>query len=119
MSLSSDTPLIQVSVEQLAQRLATADPGEVQLIDVREPNEAAIAAIEGFELLPLSQHEQWESTIADRFDPHRETYVLCHHGMRSARMCQWLIAQGFTEVRNIAGGIEAYAQQVDTSVPRY
>jgi len=45
--------------------------------------------------------------------------VLCHHGIRSGQMCQWLRSQGFTAVRNITGGIDAYSQQVDASVPRY
>jgi len=40
-------------------------------------------------------------------------------GMRSAQMCQWLIAQGFTNVKNLAGGIDAYSRRIDSSVPLY
>ncbi|MHC5832212.1 MAG: rhodanese-like domain-containing protein, partial [Nostoc sp.] len=42
-----------------------------------------------------------------------------HHGIRSAQMCQWLIAQGFTNVQNISGGIDAYSLLVDPSIPQY
>lgn len=112
-------PLEQITVEMLAQRLAQAAPGELQLIDVREPQEAAIASLSGFELLPLSQAEQWSGEINSRFDPNRETLVLCHHGLRSAQMCQWLMAQGFSQVKNIQGGIAAYSLRVDPAVPQY
>lgn len=109
----------QVTAEAFAQRMANATPDEIQLIDVREPQEAAIAHLPGFTLLPLSQSEQWTQTVPTQLDPHKETYVLCHHGMRSAQMCQWLMAQGFTQVHNIQGGIEAYSVIVDSSIPRY
>ncbi|MFM7424247.1 MAG: rhodanese-like domain-containing protein [Elainella sp.] len=91
----------------------------LQLIDVREPEEVATAAINGFVNLPLSQFASWADQIQSRFDPEVETLVLCHHGMRSAQMCQWLQAQGFTQVKNIVGGIDAYALEVDPSVPLY
>ncbi|MDW8452067.1 MAG: hypothetical protein RML39_01250 [Oscillatoriaceae cyanobacterium SKYGB_i_bin93] len=45
--------------------------------------------------------------------------VLCHHGIRSAYMCKWLSQQGFTNVKNVVGGIDAYALAVDPKVPRY
>ncbi len=109
----------QVTTEAFAQRMANATPNEIQLIDVREPQEAAIAHLPGFTLLPLSQSDEWTQTVPTQLDLHKETYVLCHHGMRSAQMCQWLMAQGFTQVHNIQGGIEAYAVLVDSSIPRY
>lgn len=109
----------QISVEQLAQRMKEYPTEELQLIDVREQQEIAIAKLEGFENLPLSQFSEWSDTIHSRFDPHTETLVLCHHGVRSARMCQWLISQSFTNVKNITGGIDAYSQLVDPSIPQY
>ncbi|MEG3439028.1 rhodanese-like domain-containing protein [Pannus brasiliensis CCIBt3594] len=108
----------EISVHDLAIRLENKD-ATLQLIDVREPDEVAIARVEGFEVLPLSQYEEWSPTIATRFDPHAETLVMCHHGMRSWQMCQWLQSQGFTNVKNIAGGIDAYSTFVDPDVPRY
>lgn len=108
----------EIKVKELAERLANADSG-LQLIDVREPQEVAIAKIDGFVNLPLSEYEQWNREISTRFDAHAETLVLCHHGMRSAQMCQWLVSQGFTNVKNIIGGIDAYSILVDPLIPRY
>ena len=111
-------PLPQISVQQLAMRLVESPEG-LQLIDVREPQEVAIAHLEGFENLPLSEFAQWSDQILTRFDPDAETLVLCHHGSRSAQMCQWLAKQGFTNVKNVAGGIEAYSLLVDRRIPQY
>jgi rhodanese-related sulfurtransferase len=107
-----------IGVEELAQRLAESD-SSLQLIDVREPEEIGIAYLPDFTVLPLSKFEEWSTTIRTRFDPDAETFVLCHHGMRSAQMCQWLASQGFTKVKNISGGIDAYSIVVDGSIPRY
>jgi rhodanese-related sulfurtransferase len=110
--------ITQISVEELAQRLAAGDP-TIQLIDVREPQELAAAKIEGFVNLPLSEFVEWGDQVSTMFNPHAETLVLCHHGIRSAQMCQWLLAQGFTNVKNITGGIDAYSLLVDSSIPQY
>lgn len=111
-------PIPQISVNELAQRLAQSPDG-LQLIDVREEQEIAIAYLAGFENFPLSEFAQWSSQIPTRLDPNAETLVLCHHGSRSAQMCQWLLSQGFTNVKNIAGGIDAYSIMVDRSIPQY
>jgi rhodanese-related sulfurtransferase len=108
----------QISVEQLHQRISEV-PNGLQLIDVREREEVAIARLEGFENLPLSEFAEWSNQIPTRFNPDAETLVLCHHGSRSAQMCHWLMGQGFTNVKNIAGGLEAYSLVVDRSIPRY
>jgi rhodanese-related sulfurtransferase len=115
---SLQQPFGQITVEELAERMA-AGPEDLQLVDVREPEELAIAQVDGFTSLPLSQFQQWSGDIRDRLNPDAETLVMCHHGMRSAQMCQWLINQGFTNVKNISGGIDAYSVAVDQSVPRY
>lgn len=107
----------EISVEELATLLAAVD--DRQLIDVREPQELELAKLEGFQNLPLSEFAEWSGNIHSQLEPEKETLVLCHHGMRSAQMCQWLISQGFTHVKNIAGGIDAYSVRVDRSVPRY
>ncbi|MEA5618672.1 rhodanese-like domain-containing protein [Cronbergia sp. UHCC 0137] len=118
LSKSFNQTMPQISVEELAQRLSSGDT-QLQLVDVREPQELALAKIENFVNLPLSEFAQWNENISDRFDPHAETLVLCHHGIRSAQMCQWLIDQGFTNVKNIVGGIAAYSLLVDPTVPQY
>jgi rhodanese-related sulfurtransferase len=110
--------IAEITVEELAQRLSS-DDASIQLVDVREPQEIAIASIEGFLNLPLSEFADWAEQVPVKLDPHVETLVLCHHGIRSAQMCQWLVTQGFTDVKNIAGGISAYSILVDPSVPQY
>jgi rhodanese-related sulfurtransferase len=109
----------KISVEELAVSLSSGDLNSLQLIDVREPEELEIASLEGFRNLPLSQYPEWSGRISTILDPHAETLVLCHHGMRSAQMCEWLVSQGFTNVKNISGGIDAYSLAVDPSVPQY
>ena len=108
----------QLDVEAFVQRLAEQSEA-LQLIDVREPSELAIAKLDGFDNLPLSEFAAWSEQIQTRFDPTAETIVMCHHGMRSAQMCQWLVNQGFTDVKNLIGGIDSYACVIDPSVPRY
>ena len=110
--------IAETDVETLVQRLAT-DPESLQLIDVREPHEVEFASVANFANLPLSQFPDWSPTIRSKFDPAAETIVMCHLGMRSAQMCQWLMEQGFTNVKNLAGGIDAYSRRIDRSVPLY
>jgi rhodanese-related sulfurtransferase len=108
----------EITVHDLAIRLGD-DPSTRQLIDVREPDEVAIAYVEGFQVFPLSQYAEWSATITSQFDLGTEILVMCHHGMRSLQMCQWLQSQGFTNVKNITGGIDAYAALVDPNITRY
>ncbi|MEL6814261.1 MAG: rhodanese-like domain-containing protein [Cyanobacteria bacterium J06598_3] len=117
--MTNDFPVLaETDVETLAQRLAT-DPEALQLIDVREPHEVEVASVPHFVNLPLSQFPAWSPQISAQFDPTAETIVMCHLGMRSAQMCQWLMQQGFTNVKNLAGGIDAYSRRVDPNVPMY
>jgi rhodanese-related sulfurtransferase len=112
-------PIPEISVEELGQRLTEGATENLQLVDVREPEELRMASLDGFLNLPLSQSQQWSEEIQQYLEPETETFVLCHHGMRSAQMCQWLIAQGFKNVKNIVGGIDAYSALIDPNVPRY
>ncbi|MGF1604485.1 MAG: rhodanese-like domain-containing protein [Thermosynechococcaceae cyanobacterium] len=118
MSHSYFSEVPEITVETLQNRLQS-NPESLQLIDVREGEEVAIAALPNFKHLPLSEFAEWSDQIESAFDPHQETLVLCHHGLRSAQMCQWLMRQGFTDVKNIRGGIDAYARIVDLTLPRY
>lgn len=106
----------EISAPDLAQRLPEA---ELQLVDVREPEEVAIASLPNFIHLPLGQYADWADQILNHLDPSLETIVMCHHGMRSAQMCQWLKRQGFERTKNLSGGIDAYARLVDRTIPRY
>ena len=94
------------------------DQGEkFTLLDVREPGEIATAAIEGTVRIPMQQLP----TRLNELEPHKNERIVvhCHHGGRSARVQAWLQQQGFTQVQNMTGGIDAWSQEVDPSVPRY
>jgi len=99
---------------ELKRRLENGE--SLRLIDVREPAEYRVARIEGAELKPLGQIMNWMQELTDRDET---IVVMCHHGMRSDRACQFLAAQGFTKVSNLRGGIDAWSLQIDPGVPRY
>ncbi len=105
----------QISVTEAAALLQSANAP--RLIDVREQEEWDAARIAGAELFPLSQ---WPDVAANSLtDKSQPLLIQCHHGARSARAAAWLIQQGFTNVTNLAGGIEAWSEEVDATVPRY
>jgi rhodanese-related sulfurtransferase len=84
---------------------------------VREPHEWEAARIEGARLFPLGGFEgRLEELAAWR---ERPIVVHCHHGGRSRRACELLLARGFSRVENLRGGIDAWSQEIDSSVPRY
>lgn len=88
---------------------------EVVLLDVREPDEIAAAPLPGAVWIPMNQVPQRLHEL-DRAHP---TVVMCHLGGRSRRVAEYLAAQGFSEVFNLAGGIDAWSREVDADVPRY
>lgn len=105
----------QISVRDASIRLATAD--HPRLIDVREADEWETARIAGAELVPLSA---WPQIVAEKLpEKDQELIIQCHHGGRSERAAAYLLSQGYTRVWNLAGGIDAWSQAVDTAVPRY
>ncbi|MGB3616146.1 MAG: rhodanese-like domain-containing protein [Elainellaceae cyanobacterium] len=110
--------LPHITVQELAIRLQEPT-SPLQLIDVREPQEVAIAALTPCIHFPLSEFAKWAPTLSQMLDPQVETIVFCHHGVRSAQMCHWLSDQGFVDVKNVTGGIDAYAIDVDPALARY
>ncbi|KAD3640074.1 hypothetical protein E3N88_29297 [Mikania micrantha] len=112
--------LDDIQPEELHAKLQDPDFLEdAQLIDVREPHEVERASLSGFQVLPLQQFGSWGPEITTKLDPQKETYVMCHHGMRSLQVAKWLQTQGFRKIYNIAGGIHAYAVKADPSIPTY
>lgn len=108
-------PVPEISVAGAHARLTAAEPP--RLIDVREVEEFELARLAGAELLPLSQ---WPAIVAEKLtDPAQPLLVLCHHGGRSGQATAFLLRNGFTNVTNVAGGIDAWAQEIDPSIPRY
>ena len=103
----------EVEPAELSARLAAGDA--LDIVDVREPHEWAIARIEGARLIPLAALESRLSELS----PDREIVVHCKVGGRSAQAVRRLRAAGFTRVSNLAGGIERWSRDVDPSIPTY
>jgi sulfur-carrier protein adenylyltransferase/sulfurtransferase len=103
----SDNTMQTITVSELRALLA----GDFQglLIDVREPHEHAMARIDGARLIPLGSLMQH----IDSLPGDREILVHCKMGMRSARACEMLMARGFTRVKNVTGGIDAWLAEED------
>ncbi len=108
-----DVPRDQISPLELKQKLA--DGASLVILDVREPAEYQTARIEGSILIPLGEL----ATRVEELDPDQEIVTLCHHGMRSQAGLDLLASKGFRRVKNLTGGIDAYAQMADPSIPRY
>ena len=108
-------PIPEISVAEAQRRLAAPNPP--RLIDVREVDEFEIARIPGAELMPLSQ---WPTLALEKLTDHAQPLLIqCHHGGRSARATDFLLRNGFTDVTNLAGGIDAWSLEIDPAVPRY
>jgi sulfur-carrier protein adenylyltransferase/sulfurtransferase len=104
----------EITATELKQRLDNGD--DIQLVDVREAVEVAIATIPHSIHIPLGEILNRASEI----DPSRETVVHCKMGGRSARAIQALKQSGFTgDLINLQGGIIAWSNEVDPSVPKY
>lgn len=94
------------------------DSGEAVLIDVREVAEHQIARIEGAELIPMGSVPRSLPDL-EALAGEKLLIVLCHHGMRSLNVVNWLRGQGVAECVSMAGGIERWSTTVDPAVPRY
>jgi rhodanese-related sulfurtransferase len=88
---------------------------KLRFIDVRELIEHEMVNIEAAELLPLSCFNDWIDTLKKD----EEIVVMCHHGIRSANVCMFLVRNGFDKVFNLDGGIDLWAKQVDLNMPKY
>jgi rhodanese-related sulfurtransferase len=103
----------EISVEELK---AQRDRGENPLVlDVREPWELQLARIPDVVHVPMNQVPARIGELARDAN----IVVMCHAGGRSMRVAQFLASQGFTNVANLAGGISAWSQAVDATVPQY
>jgi len=102
----------EIGVQELDNKLQS---GSIKLIDVREPHELQISQIEGAKMIPLGE-------IAGRLselDTADEFVVFCRSGSRSARAVELMLAAGFRKVKNLRGGINDWARQVDPTIPVY
>jgi adenylyltransferase/sulfurtransferase len=103
----------ELKVKDLAAARSRGD--DLVLVDVREPHEWAFCHLDGAIHIPLR-------TLPDRLDEldrKRTLVIYCHHGNRSRVALEFLRGKGYSNVRNLTGGIEAWSREVDPSVPRY
>jgi sulfur-carrier protein adenylyltransferase/sulfurtransferase len=105
---------IEISVRE-AQRLLTTAAASTRLIDVREPYEVEIAKVSGAEYIPIRQIPEHVAQLPK--DQH--LLVFCHHGNRSMRVTEFLRTRGFSAVSNVAGGIDAWAAEIEPGMRRY
>ena len=91
------------------------DRGQVTLLDVRHDEELAIARIDGAVHIPLNELQARLSEL----DRQRPVVAFCHHGVRSEMAGRVLERNGFADVSHLSGGIDAWSQAIDPSVPRY
>lgn len=108
-------PPLEIDCQTVKQRLDAGEP--LVLVDCREPDEHAIVQIKGTRLLPMSQMMLRVGELDDARD--QPLVVLCHHGGRSLRVATWLRQQGFLSAQSMAGGIDHWAAEIDTTLPRY
>ncbi len=109
----------QVRPSDLAAWFAQNASAAPVLLDVREPWERQTASVapQGFTLLAIPMNEV-PARLAE-LDENLRIACLCHHGARSQRVAAFLSQNGFAEVANVAGGIDAWSAQHDAAVPRY
>ena len=107
--------MTQITPQGLQQWLADSGRKPPVLLDVREPWEYQTCRIEGSTLVPMN-------TIparAQHLDPETDTVVICHHGTRSFQVALFLERNGFSNLYNLQGGVNAWADQVEPTMPKY
>jgi len=106
---------LEISCAEVHSKLTSGD--EFVFVDCRETDEHQLVNIAQAQLIPMSE-------IQDRLEelqPHQDSEVIihCHHGGRSLQVANWLVGQGFSNAKSMAGGIDQWASEIDTSLPRY
>ena len=111
----------EITVTELSEKLKSDE--EFILLDIREPHELSLAKVSDsrLEVTPMSRlAREGPQALSDSAKSQDATiYVMCHHGNRSAQVTAWLAQQGWKDVFNVRGGIDAYAREIDNSVGFY
>ena len=102
-----------LSPQEVHRRLEAED--DFVLLDVRQPSEVDIARLDEAICIPMGEIPD----KVDQLSKEKDIVVVCHHGIRSARVCDFLRSQGFERAYNLTGGIDAWSIDVDPSLPRY
>ena len=113
----SEQAELPIEIDVLAVNTMQQNQEEFLLLDVREQNEYDIARIDGSVLLPMSELR----LRLEELEPHQDSRIVvhCHHGGRSMQVTRALRDRGYANVQNMAGGIDAWSLQIDSSVTRY
>ncbi|QDT29310.1 rhodanese-like domain-containing protein [Gimesia panareensis] len=108
-------PPLEIDCKSVKEKLDTNH--SFLLLDCREQNEYDHVHIDESRLLPMSEIQERVGEL----DEHRaeEIVVYCHHGMRSLQVTTWLAQNGFTNVKSMQGGIDAWSCEIDETKPRY
>lgn len=113
--------LPEITVTELSEKLKSDE--EFILLDVRELQELDLAEVSDrrLEVTPMSRlAREGTQALSDAAQSQDATiYVMCHHGNRSAQVTAWLAQQGWKNVFNVRGGIDAYAREIDNAVGFY
>ena len=105
----------QLQADQLQAWLRDGARARPVVLDVRDPWEHEVCMIPDSQLLPMQEvPARWRELPAEA-----DIVVVCHHGMRSLQVAQFLQQAGLTRVYNLSGGIAAWAEQIDPDMPRY
>ncbi|MGH9601967.1 MAG: rhodanese-like domain-containing protein [Terriglobales bacterium] len=104
----------EITPEQV--KALSASDAQFTLLDVREPWEVQTACIAGSALIPM---DEVPVRAHQELDPEEHIVVVCHHGVRSLNVTQWLRQQGFEKVQSMRGGIDQWSRMVDPKVPLY
>jgi len=112
----SETLIFEIAPAGVKQRLAAGE--KLFLIDVREPEEHDFSRLEGSKLVPMGTVST-EINHLQNLAEEGTLIMYCHHGIRSARVVEWLRSQGIENCQNLAGGIDRWSLDIDPLVPRY
>jgi adenylyltransferase/sulfurtransferase len=104
----------EVTVQEMKKALDNPGLG-IKVVDVREPDEYEIAKVAGVSLLPLSELQSRFTEL----DPNQKYYLHCKAGVRSMKALNFLRQQGFKHLKSVKGGITAWSEEIDRTVPRY
>ena len=104
----------EVTVQEMKKALEDAKLN-IKVIDVREPDEYQIAHVIGVPLIPLSVLDKRFTEL----DPNQQIYIHCKSGIRSMKALRFLRDQGYKYVKSVKGGISAWSDEIDSSVPKY
>lgn len=116
--MAANSPMaraLEIDPQEAQRRL---NSGAAILIDVREPEEYAMARIDGARLIPM-QELPAEIKKLDSLANETELLLLCHHGVRSLQAAQWLRQQGLENCLSVTGGIDRWSCEIDSKIPRY